>query len=270
MPQIQINGINLYYELKGKQDGAEAVVFLNGLMSSSNSWALQVPVFEKDGFKILLHDFRGQLKSDKPIEPYTFKQHALDLKALLDQLGIDKIHIVSTSYGSLVGMRFTVDFPAYVKSLVMIDALPELDDTFRRIAADWQALIKAGDMVKFYRVASTVIYSPAYIQNHQDSSHEREVLLSKLPPEYKEALHRLIDNTLHNAHLTAELPQITCPVLLACGENDQLSPLKFSKLMQQQIPQAELVIVPECGHAMVSEKPDVVNDLALGFIRRYS
>ena len=86
MAYLKINGVNIYYELKGKQEGKEAVVFLNGLMSSVAGWALQVPTFEKAGYKVLLHDFRGQLLSEKPVEQYTFSQHAADLKELLNQL----------------------------------------------------------------------------------------------------------------------------------------------------------------------------------------
>ena len=137
MAQIQVNGINIYYELKGKQEGKEAVIFLNGVMSTVAGWALQVPVFEKAAFKILLHDFRGQLLSEKPQQDYTFSMHVQDTKSLLDQLGIEKVHIICTSYGSVVGMRFTIDFPEYVKSITMIDALSEADGNFRRIITNW-------------------------------------------------------------------------------------------------------------------------------------
>lgn len=268
MAHIIVNNVQLYYEIKGKAEGTEAVVFLNGLMSSASSWALQVPVFEKAGFKVVLHDFRGQLLSDKPIEEYTFTQHALDLKALLDQLGINKIHIVSTSYGALVGMRFALDFPAYVKSISMIGALPELDHTFRSIGQEWQALLAQGDMAKFFSVAAPSIYSKTYLDKNKGNLSERGVQLAKLPREYVESLSRLIDNTMENAHLTHELPHITCPVLLACAENDTLTPLKFSKLIQQKIPHAELVIIPDAGHSTITEKPETISSLTLGFISK--
>jgi 3-oxoadipate enol-lactonase len=270
MPKIQINGISLHYSLKGNADSSEAVVFLNGLMSSVSSWMQQVPAFEKAGYKILLHDFRGQLLSERPVEKYSFAQHARDLKELLDQLGVKKIHIVSTSYGALVGMRFTLDFPDYVKSLSMIDALSELDANFRCVAQTWQALLKEGDMVKFFQAAAPFIYSNTYLENNEASSKERDAQLAQLPKEYLESLNRLVDNTMANANVTAVLSKITCPVLLACGENDILTPLKFSKLIQQKIPHAELYVVPDCGHSTISERPDAVNTLTLGFIGKHS
>jgi 3-oxoadipate enol-lactonase len=268
MAYLQINGVKIYYELKGKQEAAETLVFLNGLMSSVGGWALQVPTFEKAGYKILLHDFRGQLLSEKPVEQYTFSQHALDLKELLIQIGIEKIHIISTSYGALVGMRFALDFPEYVKSISMIDALSELDPAFRWIAGAWLETLKEGDMPKLFRAAVPTIYSNFYLEKNEKSLREREAMMGKVPKDFIESLVRLVNNTLTNAKITAELSAIKCPVLLAVGENDQLTPVKFSRLILSQIPHAEFVIVPECGHTTIYEKPDIVNSMTLGFISK--
>jgi len=268
MPYIPINGVNIYYEIKGQQDFPEAVVFLNGIMSSVRGWDLQVPVFAKAGYKILLHDFRGQLLSGKPAGPYTFTRHALDLKKLLDQTKTEKIHVIGTSYGALVGMRFAIDFPHYVKSLTMIDALSETDETFRWIADAWLETLKDRDMAKLFRAAVPAIYSNSFLEKNEKSLREREALLGKVPPDFIEALTQLLKNTITNAGFTAELSNIKCPVLLAVGEYDQLTPLKFSRLIQKQIPHAELLIVPDCGHTTIYEKPDIVNTMTLGFISK--
>ncbi len=66
MAYMTVNGVNIYYELEGKKDTGETVAFFNGVMASTSSWASQRKLFEKFGFKILLHDFKGQLLSEKP------------------------------------------------------------------------------------------------------------------------------------------------------------------------------------------------------------
>lgn len=66
MPYLKVNGIKLFYEVKGNPDCKETVAFFNGVMASTSSWAYQVPVFEKLGYRIILHDFKGQTLSDKP------------------------------------------------------------------------------------------------------------------------------------------------------------------------------------------------------------
>ena len=61
-----INGVKLYYEIRGNEEGEETVAFFNGVMASVNSWSLQSRVFERFGHRVLLHDFKGQLLSEKP------------------------------------------------------------------------------------------------------------------------------------------------------------------------------------------------------------
>ena len=84
MPQVKINGIELYYELHGPEDG-EVLVLSNGILMSTASWGLQTPILSKR-YRVLLYDCRGMWKSEHPKGPYTMELHAEDLAALLDEL----------------------------------------------------------------------------------------------------------------------------------------------------------------------------------------
>lgn len=55
------------------------------------------------------------------------------------------------------------------------------------------------------------------------------------------------------------LAQLRCPVLVMCGENDLLTPPERSREIASLVPQAQLVLVPRCGHMLTMERPDVVN-----------
>ena len=94
MAEFKIGDTSLYYEVLGDVNGKETIAFLNGVMASTSSWALLYPIFERLGFRIILHDFKGQLKSDKPQGPYSFAQHCGEAKALFEYLGVEKLHLV--------------------------------------------------------------------------------------------------------------------------------------------------------------------------------
>ncbi len=94
MPKLEINDVSLFYDLKG--DGDETVAFLNGVAMSTEGWAAQTQFFSEN-YRVLLHDFRGQGKSTLVSEGITFAMHARDMAALLDSLGIDRLHIVGVS-----------------------------------------------------------------------------------------------------------------------------------------------------------------------------
>ena len=55
------------------------------------------------------------------------------------------------------------------------------------------------------------------------------------------------------------LPQLRCPVLVMCGDSDQLTPPERSREIASLVPHARLVMVPRCGHMLTMERPEVVN-----------
>ena len=100
-------------------------------MASTNSWDYMWPTFEQDDFKIIRHDFRGQMKSDKPAGPYSFALHAEDAKKLFDHLDVENVHIIGTSYGGEVAMKFAMMYPEMTKSISIIDSVSELDEVLK-------------------------------------------------------------------------------------------------------------------------------------------
>ena len=88
MPKFKPTASQLYYEQHGWDKDAEVVVLSNGVLMSTASWAMQVPVLAKH-YRVLVYDCRGMWQSDHPAGPYSMEQHADDLAALLDALHIE-------------------------------------------------------------------------------------------------------------------------------------------------------------------------------------
>ena len=63
------------------------------------------------------------------------------------------------------------------------------------------------------------------------------------------------------------LPTLRCPVLVLCGEDDQLTPPDKSRAIAALVPQARLQMLPRCGHMLTMEQPDAVNELLAGWLR---
>ncbi|HCI28790.1 MAG TPA: alpha/beta hydrolase, partial [Fervidobacterium sp.] len=167
MPTLKIDKeIEIYYELSGDLESKETVVFLNGVMASASSWRQFTPAFEEVGYKILLFDFKGQVKSSKPQGPYTFADHAYELKTLLDFLGINEVNLIGTSYGGEAALKFAILFPNRVRSMVIIDSVSELDEVLRLFVKSWIDLAKSGDGEKFFYGIMPTIYSDSYIKTH--------------------------------------------------------------------------------------------------------
>ncbi|MBN2794546.1 MAG: alpha/beta fold hydrolase [Clostridia bacterium] len=269
MSVFEKDGLKFFYELKGNVNGNQVIVFLNGVMASTSSWDFQVPVFERLGFKILVHDFRGQLMSDKPKGTYSFKIHAGDTIALLDHLGIKKAHFIGTSYGGEVAMRLAIDYPERTETISIIDSVSQLDESLKLFIESWIGLAKSNDGQSFFQGILPTIYHNTYIQNNKIMLEKRSERMKDIPSSYFDGQVSLYKTFLEDVEMTEELDQITCPTLVVCGENDILKPIKFSQIISEKIKGAEFAIIPDCGHVTIFEKPDVLNSILLGFVVKH-
>ncbi len=266
MSTASINGVSLFYEEKGNLSSEKVVFFLNGVMASTSSWNLQVPVFEKLGYHIILHDFRGQLRSEKPQGPYTFKQHAEDTIALMDHLKIPKAHLIGTSYGGEVALKTALEHQNRVQSLSIIDSVSELDEVLRIFVYGWIDAASEKNGERFFKLMMPSIYSDTFIKNNQEMLKRRTQAMASIDPTYFDGQITLYETFINDVYMSDELHKITCPTLIICGGNDILKPRKFSKIISDLIKNSEYLLIPDCGHVTIFEKPNELNTALLGFI----
>ncbi len=266
MNTIEINGTTLCYEFT--EGPGDAVVFLNGVMASFSSWRGFAPAFLRAGYTVLLHDFRGQLLSGKPPGPYRFATHAEDLRALLAHLGIEKPHLVGTSYGGEVAMRFCADYPDAAASLTVIDSVSETDAILAGMVDGWISLLDAGDARGLYRAVIPVLYSDRFIRANAELLRGREEAFAKSPADYFTGQRILYRTFLDDLPFTEDLGRIKAPALVLCGTEDILKPPKFSRIIADRIPGAEYLLIPDAGHVAIFEKPGEVISAVLGFIEK--
>ena len=263
MPVSKVNGINIYYEIHGE---GEAVIFGNGVFQNTSGWINQLPVFSKE-YQVILYDMRGQGQSDKPENPYSFEIHAEDQKALLQDLGISKVHHVGISYGAELGLVFALKYPDMLKSLVVCSAVSFVGPLLLKMCQLWRYACALEDPELFYYATLPLNFSETFLREQTavlEQAKARYVHLD-FPP-----LVRLIDAFLM-LNITNQLPQIKIPTCVIAGEKDILKPAyPYSKLIHDKIPNSEMVIVRDSGHALMFDKPEEFNSIALGFLRKHS
>ncbi|MGD8346936.1 MAG: alpha/beta fold hydrolase [Lysobacterales bacterium] len=260
MPVFQHENHAIYWESLGQ---GEPVVFLNGVLMSVDSWKLQTLELGRR-FRCVMHDFRGQLKSSKPDEPWTLEDHAKDLDALLDHLDIADCHIVGTSYGGEVGMIFAAARPERVRSLSVIASVSEIGPDTERIVLDWRrAALEAPESL--YRVMLPTTFAPEFVAANPALVELGEERLQACEPEFFAAFAGLIDAFLE-LNITPMLGGIRCPTLVIAGEQDRLKPPRYSEIISDGIEGSELRVIPGAGHAVVLEQADWVNRELIRFI----
>ncbi len=265
MPTLPINDTQLYYEWHGPED-APVLALVNGVLMSTASWAYQTPVLSQH-YRVLLHDCRGQGQSEHPPGPYTMKQPAADLDALLEALDVEQAHIAGISYGGEIALLMGIHHPARVRSLFVSSAVSEVRPLLRGIVASWIAAAQQRDGELLYRCSVTDNFAEPWLIAHPNWA-------GLAIPRYEEldfdAVIALCECFLA-LDCTADLPNITAPTTVVVGELDALKPLEpYARLIAERVPGAQLLILGDAGHACCLETPQAWNAALLGHLAMLS
>ena len=253
------DGVELFYELEGN---GEPLVLLNGIMMTTRSWT---PVLSAltPRFRCILHDFRGQLRSPHR-GPLNIEQHADDLVALLDHIGIERAHIAGTSYGGEVGMIFAYSYPERVKSLTVIASTSRADERMR-IRTEEAMHAALGEHDRLYDIVARDFFSPHFLRAHPEVMEQGRARLASYDDDFYRGYASLCDAFIA-LDVTGNLTAIQCPTLVIAAEHDSLKPMPFSEVIAANIPGARRMIIEGAGHAVVVEDPSAVSEALIEFI----
>lgn len=264
MAHLEANQVSLFYEWHSSSEGNNdiPVVFVNGLLADTSVWGFQVPDFAAR-FRVLLYDCRGQGKSDKPPGPYPPALHAQDLVALLDRLNIAQAHIVGLSNGGAVALTFATDHPQRVARLVVADTYAHTDTLMQAKLESWLLALDAGGLALRFDVAIPWVWGKTFLAKNQSLIAPLRAKATQADPQ---AVRSLIRGAM-DYDIRARLETIQAPTLVLAGEEDILTPPWYAREVARGIPSAQLCLVPQAGHALSVERPNIFNALTLAFLR---
>jgi 3-oxoadipate enol-lactonase len=262
MARAILDGVGLEYQVTG--DGPETVFLLNGIAMSISHWKPIVERLVAEGYRVVAHDFRGQLLSDRPVMPYSLSLHARDLAGLMHLLDIKRAHIMGTSYGAEVALTFALEYPALCASVASIDGVSEYDAVLGAAVESWKAAALADPRV-FYKAILPWNYSAAYLAANREVLTKREEAIAGLPRDWFEAFARLCDAFME-IKLTDSLYSITCPALVVVAERDILKHKGYSDIIASRLRYALYEKISDAGHAVVIEQPDAVATIMVNFL----
>lgn len=261
MPNIQVNDINLYYEVDGE---GQSLLLIHGLGSSTQDWDLQIKEFSKS-YQVITFDLRGHGQSDKPSGPYSLPMFATDTAGLLKSLDVKSAHVVGLSLGGGIAFQLAIDYPALVKTMVIVNSAPELVvRSFKDRMGVWQrfAIVRLLGMRKMGEVLSKRLFPKDELESLRTTFVESWA--KNDPRAYQDAMRAMVGWSV-----TDKLGSINCPVLVITADQDY-TPVAIKEEYTKLIPNAELVIIPDAHHATPVEQPEKFNTVLMDFLLKHS
>ncbi len=121
-----VPGARIFYRDSGG-NGAP-VILLHAATGSSRVWDYQIPVFVAAGYRVIAFDRRGWGRTTLNSAESQPGTAADDLLGLLDQLGLNRVHIAGTAAGGFVALDFALSYPQRVRSLVIANSIGGVQD----------------------------------------------------------------------------------------------------------------------------------------------
>ena len=117
--RIEANGLTLNVDVKG--DGKD-VLLLHGFPDSHRLWRNQIPTLVDFGYRTIVPDLRGFGESDRPagVEAYSILNPLEDLRAILDHLSAERVHVIGHDWGAALGWAFASLYQDRVASLTAV------------------------------------------------------------------------------------------------------------------------------------------------------
>ncbi|HEV2685946.1 MAG TPA: alpha/beta fold hydrolase, partial [Actinomycetota bacterium] len=160
MPSVDSGGAEIYYETAGEGD---PLVMIMGLGADSRGWAMQTNVFA-ERYQLVLIDNRGVGKSSVPPGPYTIKQMAADTLAVMDDVGIERPHVLGVSLGGAIAQELALAAPERVRSLALGSTWAGPTDWRSRIRATQLGILHSEGVEALVRFRMLFIFSPVLFQ----------------------------------------------------------------------------------------------------------
>jgi len=272
--RLTVGSHGVHWEYFGAGE-REPIVLLNGLAMHGKAWYGVVPTLLAQ-HDVILYDYLGQGESSAPDEPVLIPQLARHLVDVLDLLGAPRVHAMGVSYGGFVALELARLHQERLHTLTLSGILLSHEELFEMYEALSLTFYRSGPLA--FEIYTRYMYEKIFGEGFvKRAKADLEAMRRKFHDRYRDRTHALIRLTEAQdpffATLDDNLPgyrAIQTPTLLMPGAEDRAIPPWVQRKIVDVLPRTRWEPVPESGHVVYLERPDVFFPTLLAFTRAKS
>lgn len=289
--RIDDAGHHVYYERYGT---GPAVLCLHGGPGSSMVTTRPYAALARAGFEVVCYDQLGGGRSDRPDDDglWTLERFVAEVEAVREGLDLGAVHLVGRSWGAMLGLQYTLEHPAAVRSLVFSNAAASTVDIWRSVTARRAQLPDvvlrgmlrheaAGDLTGKAYQDLYLEFTGRWLRRSTPFDPERSVAEARSvlgeasdtgrpyqvmwgPNEFT------VTGNLIGWDVRDRLAEVAVPVLVVTGLHDEID-VDAHRRVAEGLPDAEFAVLGQSSHLIVFEKEaPLYFDILAGFLRRRS
>jgi len=226
------------------------LLFIHGARESHKVWENQMKFFSD----LVAIDLLGH---GVGVGKRTIDEYVEYVKKFCDERGLKNVVMVGHSMGGAIVQKFALDHPEYLKAIVLVCTGAKLRVTpliFEAIKKNYAQAVELITKLAFSNKATSEIKEKAAEE------------MRNISPEVTYGDFEACDKF----NIMDRLKEIKVPTLIICGLEDQLTPVKYSEYLKNNIPNSKLEIIADAGHMVMLEKPKKFNEILEKFIKELS
>jgi 3-oxoadipate enol-lactonase len=257
MPVIQADGCPIHVQIDGPER-APVLMLSNSLGTTLHMWDDQVQPFTQH-FGVVRYDRRGHGRSGVPKGPYAMERLGRDALAVMNGLGLKKVHWCGLSMGGMVGQWLGANAPDRIDRLVLSNTSSYFADK-----AAWHDRIKTVGDSGLAAIADRVMtlwFTKDFRDREPDTVAGMKEMMLSTPVDGYLACCEAVRDMDHREILG----KITAPTLVIAGRHDPATTLEAAEFIRSRIPGAAMTVL-EAAHIANVEQPHDYADTVLGFL----
>jgi pimeloyl-ACP methyl ester carboxylesterase len=244
------NGLKVNYKQTGN---GKDVLLLHGWGCSVEIWKTLQSQLENN-YRVTSIDFPGFGKSEEPKEVWGVEDYTRCTEELIQNLGLQNPTLIGHSFGGRVSILLS-SRNSYVSKVILTDSAGVKPHNTKISVSRVFSKIKKITTKVIGESATEKLVKP-FVNSLASADYKNASGIMK------EILKKVIDEDLQS-----EMPKIKAPVLLIWGQNDTATPVSDAKIMESLIPDAGLVVFPNCTHYSFLENPNYYYTIVDNFLK---
>lgn len=243
----------------------EAVLLLHGFGADKDNWTRFAKYFDDEKYRVIAPDLPGFGQSSRIQEDhYDIPTQVERVHEFVEKLGLTKFHLAGNSMGGLIAGVYAATYPTELLSLALYDPAGVVDREPSELS---QALAKGNnpllvDSVADYdRLLSFVFVKPPYIPGSIKAH------LAEQSVKYRDFNEKVFAEIELGGQLEKRMGDIHAKTLIVWGDKDRLIPVANAQVLKDGIKDSKVVIMKNCGHAPMIERPEEAAKDYLDFIQ---